>query len=819
MSLLTKFGLITGIFILLISPLYSQRGQYPGGGSAPKGSIQGIVKVKENNAPLEYANVVLYKQKDSSMVTGTVSGTDGSFKMEEVPFGLYYMEVDFIGFHKKIIPDVKVTPRSREENIGEVFLSEASREIEGVEVTADKVQVEYKVDKKVINVEKDFSAQGGSAVDVLENVPSIKVDIEGNVELRGTDNFRVLVNGKPTVLEGSEALQQLPANRISSIEVITNPSAKYDPEGTGGIINVIMKQDKRKGFNGRFKASAGTGDKYDASANLNYRTGKINFFTSFNYREFNFEMNGVSERDNFYTNDTATSINQDMERNMGRSGYSVKGGFDYYLTDNSTLSLAGKVGTFGFSMGANTQTTRISQPIDLYNYEISNSSFDVDHNYYTLSLDYQNKFDDNGHTLNASAFYSNADNNDKNGWENYLANSNWEKINDNPYKQLTNEKGTEDELEVKLDYTRPTGSGELELGYKGTYDLSDERYELEIYDNSQWTQQEASTIDYYRLTQALYATWSGKAIGIDYKLGLRGEYTDRELKQVTLDETYKIDRFNIFPSAHLSKKISRGEQIFLSYSRRINRPRSWFIDPFKRYINQYTVRAGNPGLEPEYTGSYELGYKKSFKKSFISIEGYFRNTTNEIDRIQRLGENDDMYVSFENLDRETAAGFETMFNSSLFKWWNLNASGSLYRYTIEGNVTDQDVSARSNNWNVRLNNNFSLPTGTKLQLMAMFIGPSATAQGEREGFFMTSASVKHSIMDNKLTFTLSGRDLLQTMQHEMTSSGPNFETYNSFEREAPVVTFSVSYSFNNYKDRKRGPNGDEGEEYQDMGTF
>ncbi|MFO8236248.1 MAG: TonB-dependent receptor family protein [Bacteroidales bacterium] len=815
MTKVFKLIVLISFFLLFFSSLHAQQGKKPE--REGKGNIEGNVKVKETEEPLEYANIVLYKQADSSIVTGTVSSADGQFNLSDVPFGKYYMEVDFIGFYSNTIPGLNITPRLQNEEVGTVYLEEASQEIEGVQVSADRMKVEYKVDKKVINVEKDFGSEGGSAVDVLENVPSVQVDIEGNVELRGTGNFRVLINGKPSVLEGSEALQQLPANRISNIEIITNPSAKYDPEGTGGIINIIMKEQKERGLNGQLKASAGMGDKYDASVNLNYRTGKLNFFTSLDYRDFNFDMTRKFEQENYYSEDSISYLDQNMDRTMNRTGYSAKGGIDYYVTDNSTLTFSAQTGTYGFGMDAFSKTAR-SRP-DFFRHEISNSGFDSDHNYYRLSMDFQNNFDDNGHQLNSSAFYSGSDNTDDNYWDNYLTDSDWETLSEIGMRQQINQESEEDELQLKVDYTRPIDESELEIGYMGTYDISNENYVRKIYENEEWVTDESSynSYDFYRFVQAMYTTYSGNALGIDYKLGIRGEYTKRELEKAS-NEQYFIDRFDVFPSAHFSKEIDRGEQVFLSYSRRIRRPRSWFLDPFERQANEYTMRVGNPGLEPEYTGSYEIGYKKSFNSSFVSVEGYHRRTSNKIERIQKLGENDKAIMTSENVDEATSTGVEATINSRIYKWWNLNASGSLYRYELEGDVSTQNVSTNSNNWNLRFNNDFRLPSGTRFQLTAMYVGPSVTSQGEREGFFMTNAAIKQSLLDNNLTLTLSGRDLFQSRNREMTSSGPDFQSSNYFERESPIVTFSVSYSFNNYKEKRR-ERDQSGQEFEDMETF
>jgi len=803
-------------FLLMISTMAWSQEQT--GGSASRSMMQGTIVgevMVEGDGPLEYANVALYRLQDSSLVTGTVTGVDGVFKLNKVPMGRFYLEVNFIGFRKKTLEGVDVTPSSRRKDLGKVYLQEATQQIDEVQVTADRPQVHYKVDKKVINVDRDYSAQGQSAVEVLENVPSIQVDIEGNVELRGSGSFRVLIDGKPSVLEGSEALQQIPASMIDDIEIITNPSAKYDPEGTAGIINVIMKKQRDPGVNGILKASAGTNDAYDASANLNYRVNeKVNLFTALNYRDFNFDMTGISNRENFYT-DTTSFIDQKMSNTMERDGYSFKGGVDYHLTDNSTLSFSGRAGNFSFGRGGSTRIQTYTMPASNREYQISSTNFDISHNYYTLNLDFQNKFNEKGHKLDASVNYSFSNNEDHNSFEEFQANSEWERMNNAPYKQRTNQTSDDDELQVKLDYVLPLSSGKLETGYQGRYDQRDQQYELERFIGGQWNGDDQSTnsVEYTRMIQALYTTFSGKLLGVDFKLGLRGEYTDRLLKQRMMEEQYGIDRFDIFPSAHFSKSFSRGEQVFASYSRRINRPRSWFIDPFQTYRDQYNMRQGNPSLEPEYTDSYEAGYKNTFGKSFLSVEGYYRKTNNEITRIQQLGENNLMIHTFENLDSETNLGVEMMFNTSLASWWNLNVSGNLYRYTIDTRINGEQVDKKSNNWSTRANSTFKLPTGTRLQLMAMYYGSTVTAQGEREGFLMTSAAIKQSFLNDKLSLSISGRDLLQSMTREMTSSGASFETYDYREREAPIVQFSLSYTINNYKrsrDREQGSGEYEG---------
>ncbi len=815
-----RFFFFSIIGLIISSITFSQTpGKGRGNSPAGTGIIRGSVYV-EGDGPLEYANVVLYKTTDSSLVTGTVTNTEGKFVLKKVPFGRYYLELDFIGFKKKRISDIRMNRRASQHDLGKFFLEQTSQNIEGVEVTANRPQVNYLVDKKVIQVEGDYTARGGSAVQVLENVPSIQVDIEGNVELRGSSNFRVLVDGKPTVLDGSDALQQIPAGMIENIEIITNPSAKYDPEGTTGIINVIMKEGRGSGLNGMVRASGSSSGTLEGGANLNYQlTDRLSLSTSLNYRDFKFDMTGVDERQTF-GGDTTSYIDQHMENTMNRKMYSFETGLDYSITKKSSISLSGGLGSFGFGREGTVWSHIHSLPVSTQLFEETRSEFDMENTYYKVNLDYQNRFDSKEHKLNASLYYSGSDNEDLNTSKNFQTDSDWEDVLTGPDGLRTNESGSDDQLRAKVNYTRPTSNGKLEAGYQGRYRMQNYHYMLQNLENEQWVSEEnyITEADFSRLIQALYATWSGKLLSIDYQLGLRGEYTDRLLNQRILDENYRINRFDVFPTAHFSKQFSQKDQFFASYSRRINRPGSWYLDPFRRYRDQYNARTGNPGLEPEYTGSWELGYKKIFGKSSATIEAYHRNTTNGITRIQQATEGNLMIHTMENIQQEQSTGVELSLNTSIYKWWNINLTGNYYRYAISGDVVEEGVQQKGNQWNARYNSTFKLPTGTRIQLTGKYRGNSLTPQGERKGFFMTNAAVRQTLIKDKLSLTIKGMDLFQGRRKEMTISGNTFESYILRRRESPVFSFSINYIINNYKNGRQ-KDKDKGDEYEGIEMF
>ncbi|MFW5945161.1 MAG: outer membrane beta-barrel family protein, partial [Bacteroidota bacterium] len=526
---------------------------------------------------------------------------------------------------------------------------------------------------------------------------------------------------------------------------------------------------------------------------------------------------GISERANF-NGDTTSYFDQIMDNTMGIGGYSFEGGIEYNFTESSSLSLIGDVGSFGFERGGSTKTETYTEPGTNHNYELASNTSDMNRNYYNINLDYQNRFDKEDHELSASVSLRGGDHEDFNRRGEYQTDSDWDKNSDDPFRQRIEETTPGNRIRTKLDYTHPVSEeGKLETGYQGRYHIRNQDYLLKNYHNGQWLIDDDFTndADHTRIIQALYATYSDQMMGIEYQLGARGEYTNRLLEQQIMNETYRIERFDFFPTVHLTRRFSGGDQAFASYSRRIRRPRGWFIDPFKSYTDRYNVRQGNPALEPEYTDSYEMGYKTNWGKSFVTVEGYYRQTNNEISGIQQPGEDNIMIHTFDNISRENSLGMELSVNTSLYKWWNINVSGNFYKYSIDGEeVAGENISRRSNNRSAHLNNTFSLPSGTRIQLMARYSSPSVTAQGQREGFFMTNAAIRHSFLEDKLTLNVSGRDLLQNMNREITSAGPDFETYRFMEREAPIINFSISYTINNYERDRRRNEGSPDDEFE-----
>lgn len=792
-----------------------------GGGQGPAGMpadgvVMGQVVDKSTSAVMEYANVVLYSMRDSSIAAGTVTDIDGRFRMENLRYGRYYAVANFIGYEKIYLQDIRINPNAPVVDLGVIGLQIASTNLQGVEVVADKAHVEFKIDKKIINVSQDILAQGNSAVAVLENTPSVQVDIEGNVSLRGSSNFNVLIDGRPSVLEGSDALQQIPASTIDHIEIITNPSAKYDPDGVGGIINVVLKKQKQAGASGVINASIGSRNKYELDALLNFKTRHVNVFggVDLNYRQFS--MQGTS-RNETYLGDTTRYRDSDRNGDMIRRGYGLKAGVDYYVSDRSTVTLSGQFGGYGFGRDFTGTNAQYTAPVSFTEYTKSVSESEREGNYYNLNLDYLLKFDNAGHQLELLGYYSNRSGDDWDEQKDSETDADWQSIDEYPLFIRTTEVEDNNEYRIRADYTKPFGEeGRVEAGYQSRFDYENEKFVFRDFDYSinDWVENDlyTSEADFKRNIHSVYGTYSNTWGSWGAQLGLRGEYTDREIKNVKSTESYVINRFDYFPSVHLSKQFPGDNQVLVSYSRRIDRPGGRELDPFINYMDEYNVRIGNPGLEPEYIDSYEMGYQKRLNKSFLSLEGYYRVNKNKITRIRLLQDDGTFVHTYQNLNKDFSLGAEFMVNADFTGWFNFNGSINVFDYRLEGNVEDEDVSVSSTNWDGRINLTFKMKNDFRAQLTGFYRGPTVTAQGSREGYPMVNAALRKDFFNRKFNATLSVRDMFSTARREMTSSGEGFYAYDNYQREAPIVTLSLSYLINNYKKQmERGENRENGE--------
>lgn len=797
------------ISLLLIALFFNVLAQPSG--NVPPAAIKGIVKGKiveaGSNTPLEYANVVLYSLKDSSLAGGSIADANGVFVVDNLKSGKYYLDAKFIGYEHTIKGDIFINPKNSTVNLGVLELNPAAENLNEVNVYAQDAPIIYEIDKKIIDPAQFPTSANGTATDVLANTPSVVVDIEGNVTMRGSSDFTVLIDGRPTPFKAADALEQIPASTIRNIEIITNPSAKFDPDGNAGIININTKKSKLTGISGIVNASADTYGSLTGDFLFNYKLDKFNFFLSGN--KANRLGRGTLERFNqtFGEDTITTEAFGDNER--GHESWSVKSGFDYYLNDLNTFTFNVSLnGRSRIRSGINNFHEYSTSGMDLRS--LTESSTDGGGTNVAFSFDYKKKFEKEGQELTAYAYYETGKDYELSFYDQF----NGDNILIEGLKSW--EEGDGDEMRFKLDYVHPfTKKMKLEAGYQSRVDYAKEWNDVHWYTvSNEYVPSEKSEFysetEFDRTIHSAYSTFSNSGELLGFQLGLRTEYTDRSL--AWKDETYEINRWDFFPSAHVSYKLPLEQQLIASYTRRIERPRSYFLEPFLTYMDANNVRQGNPDIEPEYIDSYEVGYQKQIgKKGFVSAEMYHRKTNNKIERIRSVYdlENNVMKMTMDNVGTDYATGFEFMWNYNPTKWWSFNLMGNAFNYRVEGNLYGEDMSETSNNWHGRLGNTFTVTKNTKLQLDAMYHSPTTTLQGRREGFAFTNVAVRQDFFDKKLNVTLSVRDVLNTAKFGFESEGPGFYSKMNFDMASPVFALSLSYKINNYRPKRsqRGEGG------------
>jgi outer membrane receptor protein involved in Fe transport len=810
---------------------YGQPGQAPGQAygqkpaqAAPQGNglVKGMIRDSTTSGGIEYATVGLYRQSDSTLVNGIVTNSNGEFVLKGIPNGQFYLDVNFIGYIKKRIHNITVAPQSTTVDMGPIALHANVTQIGDVQVVAQSNRVEYKIDKKVVNVSSDIAASGGTLVNVLESTPSVQVDVEGNVTLRGSGNFQLLIDGKPSVIQGSEGLQQIPASAVQNLEIITSPSAKYDPDGNAGIINVIMKKQKNLGIGGVINASVGTRNKYTTDFLINFRQKKVNFFVGAEYANQKNYMEGVGERRTYYrdslTNDILSTTYQKTNTDgiFTRRSLNLKGGFDYTLSETSTLSLTAAANDRSFERNFTSKNHWYNDPFVKDSFYLDNSTGTDKSRFYNVNLDYKKNYDDKGHSLQASLYYTTGKSDETEEETVTQTDADYVATGSEPVRTRSRTSQPEYNVRAELDYIRPIGANKLEAGLQSRWDKDKSDYIFEDYqvEGNEWIYNDtiSNSLDYLDAIQSAYAMFNGPLGKFEYQLGLRAEYDNRNLKQLTSNESYRYEKFHFFPSFYVTRKLSEAHKVQFTYSRRIQRPDERDLNPFKEYRGSNNVFYGNPALTPEFTNSFELNYQYTFKKGFMSLETYYRGTTDKITRISGVDTLDGKQVFINtstNADADMSVGVELMANLDLTKWWQLNVTGDFYHYSLQGRIEGNDVTSQSNTWRTNFNSTFKIKADTRLQIMAIYNGPSVTLQGKRDGFFVTNVALRQDFMKKKLTVTLSARDVFATGKFSFNSEGSNFYTYNKFQREAPVILLNFTYRINNYKAAARRGNGDQ----------
>ncbi len=580
------------IVVILTSTLVTAQRNSPGA------SIIGQVIDQTTNLPIEYANLVLLQSSDSTQVTGTITNKDGQFVLESIRSGKYLMTISFIGYETFQLDNIEITRQSGLLDLEEIKLVPTSYQLEGATVIANKTPIEYHIDKKVINVSEQSTSISGSAVEVLENVPSVNVDIEGNVSLRGSGSFTLLIDGRPTILDPNDALQQIPASTIENIEIVTNPSAKYDPEGVSGIINIVMKKNEFAGISGVVNAHVGLDDKYGADFITNYRTNGYSFNLGADYRTRNYPGTGEENRVTF--NDEFKSfLNSTNTNSRGGEGYNFIAGADFTLDTRNQLGLSFRYGDGAWISNSQVNYYEYTSPptSETNYYNLSNRERGGDR--FSSNLNYRHIFGKNQHEITTDLDYSY-----RNG-EEFTINEYFNDDGTISSGRKNTEYGPGRRFRGKLDYSLPIGSNNrFESGLQAEIGRSEDDSKSFIFDVNGgdyiFQKDYSYLVEYSRNIYSIYSIYNSKLNKIGYQIGLRGEFTDRLVFIPDSSQSSVINRWDYFPTIHTSYSFNELVQIMASYTKRIRRPRGYYLEPFLTWEDENNVRQGNPELEPEY---------------------------------------------------------------------------------------------------------------------------------------------------------------------------------------------------------------------------
>jgi len=760
--------------------------------------VMGTLQDSLTKAGLEFTSVAVLKVRDSAIVAGVLTNGKGHFIIESLKPGKYFLRISAIGYRKMDSKPFMLNPMEPTKDFGIVYVAASQKNLKEIEVTAEKADYVNSLDKKIYNVEKDLISTGGTAADVLRNVPSVTVDIDGKISLRGSENLTILIDGKPSSLGGgdkSSLLQQLPAGSIDQIEIITNPSARYDAEGMAGIINIKTKKDKRSGVNGSVTIGAGTRDKYNGGISLNNRTKKTNLNISYNFREETRTSSGNSTRENKIVllpplPNFEESITEGRNKNFNNS---FRSSLDINLSNNTTLGLSG-----GYSERAETR-----YELNTTTYENSASAIPDSGFYRTTNSDNSNKNLEGGldirhiipgtkREFSASANYSQSNNNDN---DNYLT------VDSSYNHSILTRDGKFNTLTVQTDYTHPINqNSKFETGAKGTFRTNDNNqvglnrngFDLANTDHFIYTDQ----------ITAAYLQFAGKAPSlikkdkfVELQGGVRVENT-RIIGNATNDtKDFENNYTNLFPSAAIKYTVHEKNDFQLVYSKRVNRPNSQNLNPFTDISDIRNVRTGNPKLKPEFIDSYEFNYFRKFKEQSLSATLYYRYTKNLISRFRSIDATCVSTMTFINYSSSANTGVEIVLKNQFSKAINSTTTFNYFNNKINGENVDAALQSTSNNWTLRTNINIKASKTTSLQITGMYMSQTKTPQGSFKGMSGVDIGARKEFLKGKLNLSVNITDIFNTRKMVIHNVGEGFIYDMQRKRESQVGNFTLTYRF------------------------
>ena len=776
------------------------------------GSVSGKVVDKSNGSPIPYATVTI--KDNGKPINGSITKDNGGFTIDKLPLKELILEVQFMGF-KKYESQITLSEDNKNITIKTISLEEDAKQLNEVSIVKERSSIEQKIDRKVVNVGKDLIASGTTASDMLNNIPSLSVDPQTKeLSLRGNSNVRVLVDGKPTNIDATQLLQQIPSASIKQVELITNPSAKYNPEGMSGIINIILHKNANTGFNGSINTGVtfGITPKLNTALNLNYKVGKVNFYT-------NYGLNHGKNANHGYINSFQTNAenNQLFKFNNLNTSHLIKVGMDYYINDKNTLSFFTNQNLVDSKGNGNT-LVNYSIPTVINQNTDEGFNTNSDNKTQTYDLSFKHEFDKKGKNLEFQTNFSNTKSPEIADYNRFST--------PNPSNRITLNDVNRDinYLQINIDFVNPLSESiKLELGAESRIQNIKNEFEEQI--NNQvlgYFKNTDSNFDFNRNISSAYATlgkqwkkWSGQfGLRLEYT-GISGDFknqTNSQIPSENLNEVKKLneDIFTFYPSAFLNYKPNDKNTFNFNVSRRVDRPSVGQLSPIREWTTPTVESKGNPNLQPQYTNSFETNYTRTIKLGTITFGAFYRLIYDEISRISYLDPNDPdkkrRILSFDNFKDNNSFGFELSSNLKPLKWWAINASTDAYFKTVRGTVqnantlqqefAEADVVA----FNARINNTFTASKNLRFTLFGMYRGRDLSLQFERLPMYRMDLGTSYNVLKGKGTFTARFNDVFKTMRFEFDGNIP-FRQQGAFYWESRTVYVGFNYNFGGGKNR------------------
>jgi len=760
------------------------------------GTIRGQVVEESQKRPLPFVNVLLERTSDSTLVTGTATDKNGKFVFLEVEVGEYFCRCSLIGYRAKLTVPILIDAQHRNADLGRLGLRETAVNLDEVLVTGQKALQNNAIDRKIYNVDQDLMSKAGSASELLQNVPSVTVDIDGNVSLRGSSNVLMLINGKNSSLMGrnrAEVLQQIPASTIERFEVITNPSAKYKPDGTSGIINIVLKKSTSVGLNGSITANAGNQGRYNGNIRLNYSPGDFNLYGSYSYRQDS--RNRINSDSRIQSDSALSYFRQDLASYADPVSHMINLGFEWDLNEANSAGASGHY--FHNAFTRTEYATNLLQNVD----RVSTEAYDrnrLDYEYqedYGFDAFFEHKFPDEDHKLKTEFSFSGHPEKEDNRYTNLFSLPAGPTQYDN-----TLIKPLENKTQLSLDYSDPlTEHSTLEAGYAGEFNHGDYNFNVSYFDLNQ----QAFVTDFGKTSHfifdetihALYATYRQSFGAFGLLAGLRTEQSYTTSNLVTLDSVLSNSYFKVYPTLHLSYQISEAAELQLNYSRRVHRPESDDLNPFPEYRDPRNIQAGNPALMPEFIHSVEFGCKLQNSLMSVIPSLYYRYTSNRFTSVTKVLNDSTLLTTRTNLANDQSAGLEVIVSANLGDVFASNMSVNIFYDQIDATNLGYGANKSVITWSGALTASINVVKGTMFQLNTNYNAYRLTPQGESRPSYVVNIGARQDLLDEKLSVSLTVADLFHTLKRQLELNTPLLNQTVINRRDSGIVYLGLTYHF------------------------